>query len=79
MESTLERIRVLSEEIGPRRPCSAEERRAAEWLCEDLRSSGVSDAHPETFRGYPTFGLPFGVITGAAVAAGVVPRRLGSS
>jgi Peptidase family M28 len=33
------------------------------------------DARIEEFDGYSTFGLPFGLILGAALAAGVLPKR----
>lgn len=72
----IDRVRALSEEIGPRRPCSPAERRAAEWLKEDLGDNGI-DARLEPFRGYPSFGLPFGLISAAGLAAGLVPRRVG--
>lgn len=69
----LEWIRLLADEIGPRRPTSGSERRAAESLAARLRSAGV-DAAIEPFRGYSTFSLPFAMTMGAAIAPEAVPR-----
>jgi len=67
----LETIGLLATEVGPRRPTSAEERRAAELVAEQLRSRGLAP-ELEPFQGYPTFAAPFGVIAGLAL---VRPRN----
>lgn len=64
-------IRLLATEIGPRRPTSDPERRAAERMRDELRESGV-DAKLEEFLGYSTFGLPYGLILGAAQIAAIL-------
>jgi acetylornithine deacetylase/succinyl-diaminopimelate desuccinylase-like protein len=67
-------IRSLSVDIGPRRPCSAEEKRAAEVLEHWLAERGV-DGGREAFRGYASFGHPYALIMGAALAGAVLQRR----
>jgi hypothetical protein len=70
----LELIRALSVEIGSRRPCSAEEKAAAFLLQSWLTERGV-EARREPFRGYATFGLPYGLIMAVTLAGGVLQRR----
>jgi acetylornithine deacetylase/succinyl-diaminopimelate desuccinylase-like protein len=67
-------IRELAVEIGPRRPCSEAEKRAAERLEHWLRQHGV-EAWREPFRGYESFGQPYSLIMGAAVAGAILQRR----
>ena len=67
-------IDLLAGDVGPRRPASEAERRAAEALHGALRNAGLTVAL-EDFDGYSTFGLPFGVVMGTAVAPALVPRR----
>jgi hypothetical protein len=68
-------VSLLADEVGPRRPTSRRERLAAELLLERLRDHGVR-ARLERFRGYSTFGLPFGITLAAALAPGLLPSRL---
>jgi hypothetical protein len=74
VDRVLERIRLLSEEIGPRRPTSEAEHRAAELMRDELRRAGVA-AELEPFRGYSSFFAPYAVILGAALAPALLPRR----
>jgi hypothetical protein len=74
IERVLDRIRLLSEGVGPRRPASEAERRAAEVMRDELRATGVAAAL-EPFRGYSSFFAPYAVILGAAVAPAFLPRR----
>lgn len=74
LERALAWIRLLSEEVGPRRPTSAAERRAAELMRGELRRRGL-EAQLEPFRGYATFLAPYAVILGAALAPVLLPRR----
>jgi len=67
-------IRLLASEIGPRRPCSAAERRAGEALSSHLRERGL-DPHLEEHRGYSTFAAPYGLLFGVALAGGLLQRR----
>ena len=60
-------IELLACEIGPRRPTGPAEREAAERTAALLADRGV-DARLESFHGYASFGYPFGLIMGAAVA-----------
>jgi hypothetical protein len=74
IQRVLERIRLLSEEIGPRRPTSEGERRAAERMRGELRRDGVP-AELEPFRGYSSFFAPYAVMLGAAIVPALLPRR----
>ncbi len=67
-------IHLLASEIGPRRPTSEAERRAAERMRDELRAAGVA-AELEPFRGYSSFGLPYGLILATATLAGALRRR----
>src|SRR3954463_11191173 len=74
VDATLEVIEALASGIGPRRPCSEAERQAAELLERWLAAQGV-EAGLEDFSGYATFGLPYGIVLGAALAGGLLQRR----
>lgn len=67
-------IRLLASDIGPRRPTGDAERLAAETMQDELTAAGVP-AELEPLRGYASFGLPYGLILGAALLAGTLPRR----
>ena len=71
LESALGLIRSLAGDIGPRRPCSEAEKRAADALVRWLGEHGV-EARLEPFRGYPTFCSPYGAIFGTALAGGLL-------
>ena len=75
VERALRLVELLSADIGPRRPTSRAERLAAELMRQELARAGV-DAEVERFPAYPTFAWPFGALLGAAVLAGLVPRRM---
>ena len=59
-------IRALSVGVGPRRPCSPEEKTAAELLERWLEERGV-EARREHFRGYSSFDYPYALIMGTAL------------
>lgn len=67
-------IRLLAEEIGPRRPTSPAERRAAEAMRDALSSKGLEPAL-EPFLGYSSFAAPYGLILGSALSAGLLRPR----
>lgn len=67
-------ISLLADEVGPRRPTGPAERRAAELLAERLRERGV-EPDLEPFRGYSSFGLPFGLTLATAIAPSLLPAR----
>ena len=73
MQAT-ELIEALAGEIGPRRPTSGAEARAAELLAETLRSAGA-DARLESFSAYASFGYPVAAIAALALAPALLPRR----
>ncbi len=66
----LEWVRLLSEEIGPRRPTGPGERRAAELIAARLGKRGVS-VEQRPFRGYSSFAFPYG--SALAIALGGAP------
>jgi hypothetical protein len=67
-------VRLLAEEIGPRRPTGAGERLATERLAELLRESGCR-VRLDPFRGYSTFAVPYGAGLALALASSLVPSR----
>ena len=73
----MEWIQLLAGDVGARRPTSRAERLAAQLVTERLRAAGA-DASLEPFRGYSSFGLPFGAILATAIAPSLLPaeRRL---
>src|SRR5918992_3816574 len=66
-------IRTLASDIGPRRPCSDSEKRAAAELVAWLRERDI-DARTEEFRGYATFARPYALLFGATLAGGLLQR-----
>ena len=74
-ESTaLEWVRLLAEEIGPRRPTGGAERSAAELVAARLARRGV-DVERRSFAAYSTFALPYGAALAAALAGLPFVRR----
>ena len=74
LDRALETIRLLADEVGPRRPTGEGERAAAGVIRDRLSDAGV-DARIEAFDGYSTFAQAFGTILGLAVAPALLPRR----
>lgn len=73
LDEALSIIRLLARDIGPRRPCSDAEKRAAVELVSWLRRRGV-ESRTEAFRGYSTFAKPYGLLFGASLAGGLLQR-----
>lgn len=73
-ESALEWVRLLADEIGPRRPTGPAERRAAELVADRLRQRALEVEH-RPFDGYSTFALPYGAALGVALLGMPVARR----
>jgi acetylornithine deacetylase/succinyl-diaminopimelate desuccinylase-like protein len=73
LSDALDVIHLLSEEIGPRRPCSDAERAAANRLTTWLRDHDV-DARIEEFEGYSTFALPYGALFAASIGGALMQR-----
>ena len=59
INETVKHIQALSVTIGGRGTCTPEERRAAEYACEQMRFLGAQEAHLETFRTHPHTYRPF--------------------
>ncbi len=74
LAQALSLIELLAGEVGPRRPTSRSEAVAAELLRERLAGAGLP-ASIEPFRGYASFGYPFGLIQAAAIAPELFPAR----
>src|SRR5687767_12680041 len=69
----LDLIHVLAAEVGPRRPCSTAERKAASRLVAWLQSRRV-EARIEEIRGYSTFALPYALLFSASLGGGLLQR-----
>src|SRR4051812_17555624 len=74
VDEALELIRRLAVDIGSRRPCSHEEKRAAQLVERWLDERRVA-AECEHFDGYASFGYPYALIMGAALGGGLLQRR----
>ncbi len=74
LNGALELLRQLSVEIGSRRPCSDDERRAAEAIQRWLAVRGV-DSRLQEFRGLPSGGPVYGAIFATALLGGLMARR----
>ena len=73
-EGALEWVRLLAEEIGPRRPTSTAERRAAELVADRLAKQGIA-VEQRPFEGYSTFALPYGIPLAVALLGWPVAKR----
>lgn len=73
-EAALEWVRLLADEIGPRRPTGPAERRAAELIADRLSKRGLS-VEQQAFDGYSTFAMPYGAALGVALLGMPVARR----
>ncbi len=65
-EAPLEWVRLLVEEIGPRRPAGPAERRAAELVADRLSRSGLS-VEQRPFEAYSSFAQPYGAALAVAL------------
>lgn len=72
--AALDWVRLLSEEVGPRRPTGPAERRAAELVADRLARSGLT-VEQRPFSGYATFALPYGAALGVALLGVAFARR----
>jgi len=75
LERAMAVVDLLANEVGPRPPTGRGERLAAQLLCEELGRAGL-DGRVEEFAGLSTFGLPFGLIQGAALTPSLLPGEL---
>jgi hypothetical protein len=73
-EAALEWVRLLADEIGPRRPTGAAERTAAELVADRLSKRGLTVEH-RPFDGYSTFALPYGAALAIALLGMPAARR----
>ncbi len=73
-ESPLAWVRLLADEVGPRRPAGASELRAAERVAERLADRGVA-VRAREFRAYSSFAYPYGAALATSLAGGLVGRR----
>jgi len=70
-QTALAHIRTLSGTIGGRGSCTPEERRAAEYVADEMRRVGVADVRLERYRGTPSTYRPY-ILAFAAALAGTV-------
>jgi acetylornithine deacetylase/succinyl-diaminopimelate desuccinylase-like protein len=73
LSDALDVIHFLSEEVGPRRPCTDSEKAAANRLAAWLRDREV-DSRIEEFNGYSSFAHPYGALFSGAFAGGLLQR-----
>ena len=66
-QSTITFILTLSETIGGRGSCTPDERRAAEYTAEQMRSLGVQDVRLEQYKGAPSTYRPYALAFGVAL------------
>src|SRR5512140_808116 len=71
-------IRTLSVEIGARGSCTAEQRRAGEYVMGELRRLGAQDVAAEPFRGAPSTYRPFALAFGAALLGSLIALLAGA-
>ena len=78
-DRVMEHINALAGEIGARPPGSENERRAADYVSEQLRAAGVSDVREHVFKTPRSAGSVFLPYLAAGLAASVIGRmgRLG--
>jgi hypothetical protein len=60
-------IRYLSETIGGRGSCTHDERRAADYLAEEMKAAGLSNVRTEPYRGTPSTYRPYAMAFGLAL------------
>ena len=75
LDHAMSLIDLLANEVGPRRSAGRGEGLAAQLMRDELAASGVA-AELEGFKGFASFGTPFGLIEAAAVAPSLLPTRL---
>jgi hypothetical protein len=72
LRATIEHLAAID------RPSASDgERRAAEWIRDELRALGL-EARVEAERAHGTYWVPLGLMTGAAAVAGLAGGRLGA-
>ena len=72
--AALEWVRLLADEIGPRRPTGPAERRATELVADRLAKRGLK-VEQRPFDGYSTFAEPYGAALAIAVLGLPLARR----
>jgi len=73
-KAALEWVRLLADEIGPRRPTGPAERRAAELIADRLSKRGLT-VEQRSFDAYSTFAMPYGAALGVALLGMPLARR----
>jgi hypothetical protein len=74
IDRAVEVVRILSDEIGPRPPCSLNERAAGDLIEAELSVSGLTPRR-EWFSSTRSFGTTYSLILGMALASGCLERR----
>jgi hypothetical protein len=72
VQHALDHIRQLSESIGGRGSCTAQEARAAEYSAEQLRNLEAKDVRIEAFKAIPSTYWPFAVAFTAALSGSLL-------
>ena len=66
-QSAIDHIHYLSKTIGSRGSCTSDERQAAEYTAEQMRTLGVHDVRLELYKGAPSTYRPYALAFSAAL------------
>ncbi len=76
-QQAVEHIRFLSKEIGGRASCTTGERKAAEYVAEQMRASGLQEVRLEPYHGSPSTYRPYALAFAAALLGTLAVWSLG--
>lgn len=74
---TMEYIRFLSQKIGGRGSCTIQERKAGDYVADQLRSLGLGNVRSENFKGLPSSYWAYGLAIAVAVTGSLLVLFLG--
>lgn len=77
-KQTLVHVRYLSEIIGGRGSCTPQERRASEYIANQLNILGVQTVHTQPFKAIPSTYLPFALSFSIALVGSLFSLSFGS-
>lgn len=74
---TMEYIRFLSQKIGGRGSCTLQERKAGDYVADQLRSLGIGNVRSETFQGLPSSYWAYALSIAVALTGSLLVLLLG--
>ena len=74
---SLETIRFLSQKIGGRGSCTLQERKAGDYIADQLRALGIGNVRSENFKGSPSTYWPYALAFAAALMGSFLVLFLG--